>query len=323
MYDRIKTLIGVCFISIFGLAANHALAQKYPSHPIKLIVPFAPGGAVDQVSRIIATPMADSLGQPIVIENRPGASGSVGAAIAARAKPDGHTLLMVLDSQAVNHLMVKDLGFDTFKSFSYLSLLVTLPQVLVATKQFGPNTIPELVAYVKSNPNASYGSAGIGSAGHVNSATLAIAYGINPTHIPYKGAGPMVTDLLGGHIDFAFGGLSVMLSQIQSGRLKALAVSSSQRHPQLPTVPTVAEYIPGFEIPTWIGIVGPAGLPLEIKERLLATLNHVLGLPEVRKQLADQTFQIVASSPESFLARVKKDSDAMSILIQKKIVSPE
>ncbi|XAH25586.1 tripartite tricarboxylate transporter substrate binding protein [Xylophilus sp. GW821-FHT01B05] len=306
-----------------ALAAASPRAEPYPMQPIRLIVPFAPGGAVDQVARVLSQPLSERLGQPIVIENRPGASGAVGAGELARAKPDGYTLLLALDSQAVNHHMVKNLRFDTFKSFDYLSLLVTLPQVLVVRNGVPVHTVPELIAYIKAHPGLSYGSAGTGSAGHINSASLVTAYGVEATHVPYKGAGPLLNDLLGGHIDFAFAGLSVMLPHIKAGKVRAIAISSAQHNPQLPGIPTVAESLPGFEIPTWVGLVAPVGLPPEVQERLLTAVRQSLELPDTRQRLADSGFQIQASTPAAFAQRVKKDSDAMAELVRRKIITPE
>ena len=271
--------------------AGAAQAQSYPSQLIKLIVPFAHGGAVDQVARIIEPVLSKRLGQAIVVENRPGAVGSVGAGELARAKPDGYTMMLALDSQAINHYMLKSLPFDTFKSFDYLNLLVTLPQVLLVRNALPAQTVPELVADIRSYPGTSYCSAGTGSAGHINSASLAIAYSLQTTHIPYKGAGPLLTDLLGGRIDFAFAGLSVMLPHIKAAEIRAIAVSSAKRNTQLPDVPTVAESLPGFEIPTWIGLVAPTGLPFDVRDKVLAARRDTIAQPEVRNRLGDNAFQ--------------------------------
>lgn len=311
-------------LAAFGMTlAGTAAAQAYPAQQIRMIVPFAPGGAVDQVGRLIAPALAKRLGQSVVVENRPGASGSVGAGELARARPDGYTLMVALDSQAVNHHMVKNLPFDTFKSFDYLTLLVTLPQVLVVRNALPASTLPELVAYLKAHPGTAYGSAGTGSAGHINTAALSIAYNVVTTHAPYKGAGPMLTDLLGGHIDFAFAGLSVMLPQIRAGKVRAIAVSAAHRNPQLPDVPTVAEFVPGFEIPTWIGLVAPAGLPPDVRGKVLAAVRDAMSQPEVRTPLGESTFQIVNGTPEEFMARIHKDSDVMADLVRRKIVTSE
>ncbi|MBO4122622.1 tripartite tricarboxylate transporter substrate binding protein [Cupriavidus gilardii] len=319
-----RRLLGAAALA--AAAISHAVpawSQTYPSQPIRLIVPFAPGGAVDQTARTISGALGRELGQPIVIENKPGASGSLGAADLARARPDGYTLMLALDSHAVNHYTVKNLRFDTFKSFDYLSLLVTTPQVLVVNNGLPANNLDQLVAYLKANPNTSYGSAGTASAGHVNSAQLSIARQLATTHIPYKGAAPLLTDLLGGHVQYAFAGLSVMLPHIKAGKVRALAVSSPKRSAMLPDVPTMSEAIPGFEYPTWIGLVAPHGLPAEVRNKLLAATQKVMHDPEVAKRFAENAFDIVNSSPDAFAARVSKDAQAMGELVRRKVIVAE
>jgi tripartite-type tricarboxylate transporter receptor subunit TctC len=298
-----------------------AWAQAYPSQPIRLIVPFAPGGAVDQTARTISNALGERLGQAIVVENKPGASGTLGAGELHRAKPDGYTLMLALDSQAVNHHIVRNLPFDTFKDFDYLSLLVTTPQILVARNDLPPRTLDELVSYLRAHPGTAYGSAGTASAGHVNSAQLSIIKNLQTTHVPYKGAAPLLTDLLGGHIDFSFAGLSVMLPHIKAGKIRAIAVSSPARSKQLPEVPAMNELIPGFEFPTWIGLVAPKGLPEQVRVKILKAVQDVMHDPQVERRFADNAFDVVNSSPEAFAARVRKDSDIMADLVQRKVVS--
>lgn len=323
MNTAMKNLLGLAATAWVVALAGLVQAQTYPSQPIKLIIPFAPGGAVDQVARVVGPVLSKRLGQAVVVENRPGASGSVGAGELARAKPDGYTLMLALDSQAINHHMVKNLPFDTFKSFDYLNLMVTLPQVLVVRNVLPAHNVPELVTYIRAHPGTSYGSAGTGSAGHINSASLSIAYNLQTTHIPYKGAGPLLTDLLGGHIDFAFAGLSVMLPHIKAGKVRAIAVSSARRNPQLPDVATVAEALPGFEIPTWIGLVAPTGLPADVREKVLGAMRETMAQPEVRSRLGESAFQIMNSTPEEFIVRVKKDSEVMADLVRRKVIIAE
>lgn len=305
-----------------GLPAG-ALAQGYPSQSIRLIVPFAPGGAVDQTARTISQALGERLGQAVVIDNKPGASGALGATDLHRAKPDGYTLMLALDSQAVNHLIVKNLPFDTFKGFDYLSLLVTTPQILVTRNDVPAKNLAELVGYLQAHPKASYGSAGTASAGHVNSAQLSIAKGLKTEHVPYKGAAPLLTDLLGGHIDYAFAGLSVMLPHIKAGKIRAIAVSSPQRSAQLPEVPAMNEAIPGFEFPTWIGLVAPPGLPADVRDKLLKTVHDVMHDPAIVKRFGDNAFDVVNSTPQAFAERVRKDSALMEDLVKRRIVTAD
>ncbi|THU05289.1 tripartite tricarboxylate transporter substrate binding protein [Lampropedia puyangensis] len=305
------------------LATQTAFSNGWPTQPIRLLVPFAPGGAVDQTARTINETLGKHLGQTVVVENKPGASGSLAAADLARAKPDGYTLMLALDSQAVNHHTIANLRFDTFTSFDYLSLLVTTPQVLVVRENLPVQSVQELVDYIKSKPGLAYGSAGAASAGHVNSATLSDHYKLQTTHVPYRGAGPLLADLMGEHVDFAFAGLSVMLPHIQSGRIRALAVSSPQRATALPNIPTMSEIIPGFEIPTWIGLVAPAGLPEDVRQKILSATKATMQDPKVAQKLRDSAFDIVNNAPDAFSARVRKDSDVMADLIARKVLAPE
>lgn len=304
-------------------ASTWACAQAYPQHPIRLIVPFAAGGAVDQTARIISTALGDKLGQSIVIENRPGAGGSIGAAETARAKPDGYTLMLALDTQAANYQIMKGLRYDTFKSFDYLNLLVTTPQVLVAKGDLPVKNLEELIAYIKAHPGATYGTSGLASAGHINSAQMALARNLRTTHAPYKGAAPMITDLLGGHLDFAFAGVSVLYPHIQSGKVRALAVGSSQRSAMLPDVPTMSESIPGLEYPTWVGLAAPSGMPSEIRNKILTATSEVMRDPDIVKRFTQSGFDVVNSTPEMFKARLEKDAATLKELIQKKVVTTD
>lgn len=316
-----RLLLACAFATAAAALMPAAHAQGYPRQPIRLIVPFAPGGAVDQTARIIGTTLGEKLGQTLVIDNKPGASGSLGAGDLHRAKPDGYTLMLALDSQAVNHLTVKNLPFDTFKDFDYLSLLVTTPQVLVTRNDLPVKNLDELVAYLKANPKSSYGSAGTASAGHVNSAQLSLAKGLRTEHVPYKGAGPLLTDMLGGHIDYAFAGLSVMLPQIKAGKVRALAVSSPGRSAMLPDVPAMNELIPGFEYPTWIGIVAPPGMPPEVRQKILKAVREAMHDPQVAKRFGENAYDIVNGTPEQFMERVRKDAEVMNDLVKRGIVT--
>jgi tripartite-type tricarboxylate transporter receptor subunit TctC len=302
-------------------ALGSAQAQSNP--PLRLIVPFAPGGAVDQTARTLGSALGERLGQPVVVENRPGASGSIGAGELRRSKPDGNTLMLALDSQAVNHHIVKNLPFDTFKDFDYLSLLVTTPQVLVVRNELPARDFDQLVTYLKAHPGTVYGSAGTASAGHVNSAQLSIAKGVQTTHAPYKGAAPLLADLLGGHIDFAFAGLSVMLPQIQAGKLRAIAVSSPARSRQLPSVPAMNELIPGFEYPTWIGLVAPTGLPAAVRAKILQALDGTMRDPQVNARFSENAFDVVNSTSQAFSARVQQDSALMADLVKRGVVGTD
>lgn len=315
-----RRTMGALFIASSIGATGTIWAQPVP---VRLLVPFAPGGAVDQTARIMSIALGEKLGQPVVVENRPGAGGSLAAAELVRARPDGNTLMLALDTQAGNHQTIKGLRYDTFKSFDYLNLLVTTPQILVVRQDLPPKNFEGLISYLRSHPGTTYGTSGIASAGHVNSAQMALARQLQTTHVPYKGAAPMIADLLGGHIDFAFAGVSVLLPHIHSGRVRAIAVGSSKRSGLLPEIPTLSEFIPGLEYPTWVGLVAPTGMAPEVRNRILKATQEVLREPDVVKRFSDNAFDIVNSTPEIFTTRLRKDSDILGELIRQKVISTD
>lgn len=315
---------------LFALAACSTLinskvifAQNNSTQVTRLIVPFTAGGAVDQVARAMSQTLARELGETIIVENKPGASGSLAASEVAISKNDGRTLMLVLDSHAVNNLIIKNLPYDSLKSFDNLSLLVSLPQVLLVKSNVSVKSFDELIEYIKKKPNASYGSAGSATAGHINSAQLSLAKNLTSTHIPYKGAAPLMTDLLGGHIDYAFAGLSVALPYIKSGALRAIAVSSPQRSEELPDIPAMKEFISGFEFPTWIGISSTYGMALDRRNKLISAVNNVMNDPEVKNRLKKMGFDIVNSTSIDFNLRMKKDVEVMKDLVTRKIVQAD
>lgn len=294
-------------------------ADEWPSKTVRLVVPFAAGGAVDQVARTLGQAWTKDLGQSVVVDNRPGAVGSIGATEVARSAPDGYTLLVALDSQAANHLINKKLPYDTFKSFDYLSLLVTLPQVVVVPAASPVHTLKELIELGRKQ-SLSYGTTGVASTAHQNVARLLKSQGLKAVHVPYKGAAPLTTDLIGGQMDFGSGGLSVLQPQIQAGKLRALAVSTLERSPLQPDVPMIAELVPGHDVPSWIGLVAPANLPAAVREKILAASQASMRSPEVARSLEERGFSIVASTPEAFEKRVQDDSAMLQELIASKAV---
>jgi len=293
-----------------------ALAQ-YPSKPIRLIVPWPAGGTVDGVARVIGPSFSAGLGRPLLVENRAGAGGSIGQAEAAKAPADGHTVLLVFDTHAVNHLLYKNLGYDPFKSFEHVSLIVTSPQVLVGANNFGPSTVAELVTHAKSNPGkVTYATVGAGSSNHLNALLFANRTGIEMIHVPYKGGAPMMIDMVGGQVNVMFVSAPQAIPQAKAGRIKALAIGSARRIPQLPDTPTVAESLPGFAAQSWVGMLGPAGTPKDIVARLHAELTKALADPEVRGKLAAQGFDVVGSAPAEFLAFARAESDKWAKVIR-------
>jgi len=300
------TLLFLCS-SAFGQAAK----------PVRVIVPWPAGGTVDGVARVLGPKFAQGIGRPLVIENKAGAGGSIGEAEAAKAAPDGGTVLFVFDTHAVNHLLYKDLGYDPFRSFEHVSLLVTSPQALVAAKNFAPSSVAELVAYAKANPGkATYATVGAGSSNHLNALLLSGRTGIEMTHVPYKGGAPMMIDLVGGQVNVMFVSAPQAIPQVKAGRIKALAIGASKRIEQLPDTPAVAETLPGFTAQSWVGLLVPAGGGRETVARYNAEARKALADPEVRGKLAGQGFDVVGSTPEEFLAFARAESDKWAKVIR-------
>ena len=293
-----------------------ALAQ-YPAKPIRMVVPWPAGGTVDGVARVIGPSFSAGLGRTIVIENKAGAGGSIGQAEAAKAQADGHTVLLVFDTHAVNHLLYRNLGYDPFGSFEHVSLIVTSPQVLAGATNFAPSTVSELVVHAKAAPGKiTYATVGAGSSNHLNALLLANRTGIEMTHVPYKGGAPMMIDLVGGQVNVMFVSAPQAIPQVKAGRIKALAIGSSRRIPQLPDTPTVAETLPGFAAQSWVGMLAPAGTPKEIVARLHAEVATALADPDVRGKLAAQGFEVVGSTPGEFLVFVRAESEKWAKVIR-------
>ena len=293
-----------------------ALAQAYPAKPIRLIVPFPAGGTTDLIARMVQAKFQEHLGQPVLIENRGGAGGSIGAAEVAKAPADGYTLLMVFDTHAVNHHIYK-MAPDPFKSLEHICLMVTSPSSLVAVTSFGPGNLRDLVAHAKANPDTvTYATPGSGSSNHLAALLLEGYAGIKMTQVAYRGGGPMIQALLGQQVNISFLSTPLILPHIKSGRVKAIAVGGKSRIAQLPDVPTLGETYPGFEQISWFGILAPAGAPRDVIARVHRDTVRTLQVPEVRTKLAEQGFDVVAGTPEEFLRHVQAESDKLGKLIR-------
>ncbi|HET7765086.1 MAG TPA: tripartite tricarboxylate transporter substrate binding protein [Burkholderiales bacterium] len=297
------------------LVSSAAFGQS--GKPVRVIVPWPAGGTVDGVARVLGPKFSEAIGRPVVIENKAGAGGSIGEAEAAKGAADGGTVLFVFDTHAVNHLLYKDLGYDPFRSFEHVSLLVTSPQALVAAKNFAPSSVGELVAYAKANPGkVTYATVGAGSSNHLNALLLSGRTGIDMVHVPYKGGAPMMIDLVGGQVNVMFVSAPQAIPQVKAGRIKALAIGSAKRIGQLPDTPTVAETLPGFTAQSWVGMLVPAGTPGELVARYSAEARRALAEPEVRGKLAAQGFEVVGSSPGEFLAFARAESEKWAKVIR-------
>ena len=294
IYFSISSLLAGCF-ALAGLAA----AQDYPSRPIRMIVPYGTGGVTDITSRIVAPRMADILGQSIVIENRAGGASMLGTDAVAKSRPDGYTVLLTSTALAANHILFKKIPYDPVKDLLSVSLLATVPTVLVVHPGVQANSVKDLVDLVKAKPGSiNYGSAGNGSGNHLTTEVFKHAAGIDVQHIPYKGGVAVMTDLVGGQVTFVFAVLPTAYPYITSGKLRALGVSSLQRSAALPDVPTVAESgYPGFSVAEWLGIFVPAGTPPAIVERLNNAATRALQHPEVQTRLKALGAEIIGGQP--------------------------
>ena len=312
MKKLLAALAAVPFLAI----AQPAFAQTYPAKPVRLIVPFPPGGTTDLIARIVQPKWQELVGQPVLIENKGGAGGSIGAAEAAKAAPDGYTLLMVFDTHAVNHHLYKQAP-DPFKTLEHLMLMVTSPSTLVAVQNFAPTNLREVVERAKAEAGrVTYATAGAGSSNHLGALLLEQHAGIRMTHVPYKGGGPMIQALLGNQVDICLMSTPLILPQIQAGKVKAIAVGGRQRLAQLPSVPTLGETYPGFEQISWFGLLAPAGLPREVAARVHRDMARTLETPEVRQRLTERGFDVVVSSPVEFLRFVQAESEKLGKLIR-------
>ena len=285
-------------------AASAALAQgAYPSKPVRLIVPFPPGGAVDYYSRAVQTRLAETLGQPVLIENRAGAGGMIGAELVAKSPPDGYTLLVGnIASLAMNVGLYSKMPYDPVKDLAPIMRTVAVDYAMVVHPSVPARTVAELVAHAKANPGKlSYGSAGSGSAPHLSMELFKQRAGIDLVHIPFKGGGPMVTDLLGGQIQVVIADQANLMPLVKAGKLRALAVGTLVRSAVYPDLPTIAESgYPGFEARAWQGIVGPAGLPPDITRQLQAAIAKVMAMPDVRARLVEGGLDPIVTTPEEF-----------------------
>ena len=306
-----KTAVAAMSATICFSSAAHAQAP-YPVKPIRLIVPLAPGGNVDIVARALAQQMSESIGQQIIIENRPGASSLVGTQFAAKAAPDGYTLLAVANTFAVVPSIIANPGYDVFRDFSAISLTCLVPQVLVVNPALPVRTVKDLIALAKARPgDLSYATSGPGGTGHMAMELFSRQVGIKMLHVPYKGNSQAIVDVIGGQVMLMFDQVSTSEPQIKAGKLRGLAVSSRTRSPLFPNLPTIDEAgVPGFEDITFNGLVAPAGTPRELRLRIQQEVAKAVGTPRLRDRFIERGVELRASgSPEEFAAYIKAEFD--------------
>ncbi|QNN56588.1 tripartite tricarboxylate transporter substrate binding protein [Diaphorobacter ruginosibacter] len=294
-------------------------ADNYPSKVITIIVPFSAGGTTDILARVIAQDLTRQLGQSVVVDNRAGAGGNIGGALAARAPADGYTLFMgTVGTHAINAALYKKMPFNPVKDFQPLSRVANVPNLLVANPNQPFRTVPELIAYAKAHPGqVNFGSSGSGSSIHLSGELFKMMTKTDMVHVPYKGSAPAVTDLLGNQIAIMFDNMPSAINHVRAGKLRPIAVTTAKRSPELPDVPTIAEAgVPGYEATSWFGMFTVAGTPKPVVDKLSAALAKSLASPEVRTKIKEQGGEVVSETPEQFAAFIQSESDKWAKVVK-------
>lgn len=305
--------------ALLALVPALALAQPWPSKSVRIVVPFAAGGATDVVARLLAQKLTEAWGHSVVVENKLGAGGNIGADMVAKSSPDGYTLLLTSGAILTAPYLYKGLTFDPLKDFIAVTNVATGPQVIAISTSLPVKDLPEFIAYAKANPKQiNYGSAGIGSQTHLAAENFAHSAGIDVVHVPYKGESAALTDLMGGQIQMVTPNLGGALGQIQQGKLRAIAVTSRERSPHLPDVPAAAEVIPGFENAGWFGVLAPVGTPREVIERIHRDSVKIITSDEFRGKLAQQGMVPVGNTPLEFGAATRAESARWARVIRER-----
>jgi tripartite-type tricarboxylate transporter receptor subunit TctC len=308
---RRRAALGLGVLALLaGTVAPPARAQTdYPTGPVTLVVPFPAGGSTDLVARLVAAGMVEPLGQQVVVENRGGAGGNIGAAAVTRAEPDGYTILMgTVATHALNPALYKKMPYDAVEDFAPVSLLALIPNVLVVNPDFPARSVPELVDLLKAHPGEySYASSGNGTPLHLSGELFKSMAGVDMVHVPYKGAGPALVDVIAGHVPIMFDNLPPSLEQIRAGKLRGLAVTTKERAPAIPELPTIAETLPGYETYSWNALFAPAGTPGPIIQRLNEAARAAVKDPEIAAKLKDLSATPVGSTPEELAAHVQAE----------------
>ena len=321
---RLGSLTALALALSFGTAAAPATAQDWPSKPVRILVSFAPGGLTDTIARALLPRLQEGFGQPVVIDNKPGAGGTVAEAQLAKSPPDGYTVLLSADSVPANPHLIQKLPYDTFKDLMPVGMVARIPLVLVANNDVPATTMKDFVAYAKSGnaARASYGSPGIGTSNHLYFEVLKDLVGVDMPHVAYKGGGPAMTDLMGGHIQAMLISSTLAVPQVQAGRVRALAVTSERRLPQLPNVPTFAEAgIADFKPQQWTGLFVPTGTPPAIVSRIQAEFAKALRAPDVVARLAELNAEPASTSQAEFAAFLRRESATLGQLIKARNIS--
>ena len=310
---------------VFLTALTVASAQDYPNKPVRILVPFPAGGAVDIIARQMTVELTSSLGQSVVVDNRPGASGNIAMGAAAKSAPDGYTLVMASASLAINKSLIKSTPFDPRKDFTPVALVAMVPSLLVVNPAFGATSVTDLVARAKANPGAvNYGSNGVGTTQHLAASAFALRTGAQITHVPYKGVDQLVPDLLSGRIQMSFNNVASMQGQLKAGTLKALAIGRATRWSDMPDTPTYAEAgIGGLEYSSWVGLFGPAGMPQAVVDKLSKAVAVALANPETRAKIQASGNEVAGGSPAELSAFLAEEIAKWSKTIAAAGLQPE
>ncbi|MEP6943443.1 MAG: tripartite tricarboxylate transporter substrate binding protein [Betaproteobacteria bacterium] len=304
---------------LFAFFAHGAVAQTYPTHAIKLIVPFPAGGTTDILARDVAKRLTETLGQSVVVDNRPGAGGNIGSDLVAKSPPDGYTLLMgTVGTHSINPGLYAKMPYDHVKDFAPVVLVAGVPNVLVVNPSVPVTSVADLIKLAKSKPGTiNFASSGNGTSIHLSGELFKTMAGVDMTHVPYKGSAPALADLLGGQVQIMFDNLPSSLPQIKGGKLRAIAVTSAKRAPALPDVPTIAESgLPGFEASSWFGVLAPAGTPATVIARINGEVNKWLQSPEGKQQLVAQGAEAAGGPPEQFAAHIRTETEKWAKVVK-------
>jgi tripartite-type tricarboxylate transporter receptor subunit TctC len=316
MFRLLMQAVG-CAVLLCLQAFVPAAAQSWPAKPIKLIVPYPPGGSTDVTARLVADNLRPLLGQTVVIENKPGAGANIGADFVAKSPPDGYTFLMATSTHATNPSLYKDLPYDFVRDLAPVAQTAFIPNVLVVTQNIPVANLAEFISYVRDPKNTvNYGSAGNGSSQHLSAALFNSMAGGHMVHVPYKGGAPATADLIGGQIQVYFGPLVEVISHIKGGKIKALGITTRKRSPLLPEVPTIGELLPGYEVALWNGILAPAKTPPDIVNKLNQAIVKVLDQPDIKTRLAEQGSEPAGNSPDEFRRFIAAEVEKWKTLVK-------
>ena len=300
-FRALRKVVALCLVATAVAAAGAAAAADYPIKPVKWVVPYPPAGTTDVLARIVAQWLTEKLGQPFIVENKPGAGNNIGTEMVVNAPPDGYTMLLVNPANGINATLYRNLNFNFIRDIAPVAGLIRTPNVMEVTPSFPARTVAEFIAYCKANPGKiNMASSGSGTSVHLSGELFKSMTGCNMTHVPYKGAGPALTDLMGGQVDVLFDNLPSSAGHIRGGKLRALAVTSEGREPSMPELPTIAETVPGYEATAWFGIGMPKGTPREVIDKINAEINRMLADPKMRERLAELGGKPIGGTPEDF-----------------------